>query len=223
MNQYITGSTIKKLREQRNMTQLQLAEILRVSDKTISKWETAKGYPDITLLEPIADAFGISVPELISGHQIKNANVSANMMRSKFYICPVCGNVIHSMGETVILCHGIQLLPAEEEHTDEHHMIFIERVEDEYFVRIDHEMSKIHYVSFIAAVSSDRCQMVKLYPEGEAEARFKISGVRKIYFYCNRDGLFSQDVVKGIDDKESGYDDTQERRELEQVADMLFG
>ena len=223
MNQYITGSTIKKLREQRNMTQLQLAEILRVSDKTISKWETAKGYPDITLLEPIADAFGISVPELISGHQIKNANVSANMMRSKFYICPVCGNVIHSMGETVILCHGIQLFPAEVEHTDEHHMIFIERVEDEYFVRIDHEMTKIHYVSFIAAVSSDRCQMVKLYPEGEAEARFKISGVRKIYFYCNRDGLFCQDVVKGIDDKERGYDDTQERRELEQVADMLFG
>ena len=213
MNQYITGSTIKKLREQRNMTQLQLAEILRVSDKTISKWETAKGYPDITLLEPIADVFGISVPELISGHQIKNANVSANMMRSKFYICPVCGNVIHSMGETVILCHGIQLLPEEVEHTDEHHMIFIERVEDEYFVRIDHEMTKIHYVSFIAAVSSDRCQMVKLYPEGEAEARFKISGVRKIYFYCNRDGLFCQDVVKGIDDKERGYDDTQERRE----------
>ena len=223
MNQYITGATIKKLREQRNMTQLQLAEILKVSDKTISKWETAKGYPDITLLEPIADAFGISVPELISGHRIENANVSANMMRSKFYICPVCGNVIHSMGETVILCHGIQLLPEEVEHTDEHHMIFIERVEDEYFVRIDHEMTKTHYISFIAAVSSDRCQMVKLYPEGEAEARFKISGVRKIYFYCNRDGLFSQDVVRGIDDKESGYDDTQERRELEQVADMLFG
>ena len=174
-------------------------------------------------MEPIADAFGISLPELISGHQIKNANVSANMMRSKFYICPVCGNVIHSMGETVVLCHGIQLLPAEIEHTDEHHMIFIERVEDEYFVRIDHEMTKTHYISFIAAVSSDRCQMVKLYPEGEAEARFKISGVRKIYFYCNRDGLFSQDVVKGIDDKESGYDDTQERRELEQVADRLFG
>ena len=223
MNQYITGSTIKKLREQRNMTQLQLAEILKVSDKTISKWETAKGYPDVTLLEPIADAFGISVPELISGHQIKNANVSANRLRSKFYVCPVCGNVIHSMGETVIHCHGVLLLPAEEELSDEQHMIFVERVEDEYFVRIDHEMTKTHYISFIAAVSSDRCQMVKLYPEGEAEARFKISGVRKIYFYCNRDGLFSYDIVKGIDDKVSGYDDTQERRELEQAADILFG
>ena len=223
MNQYITGATIKELREQRKMTQLQLAEILKVSDKTISKWETAKGYPDITLLEPIADAFGISVPELISGHQIKNANVSANMMRSKFYICPVCGNVIHSMGEAVVHCHGIQLLPSEAEQTDEHHMIFIERVEDEYFVRVDHEMTKTHYISFIAAVSSDRCQMVKLYPEGEAETRFKIGCVQRICFYCNRDGLFGQDVVKGIDDKESGYDDTQERRELEQAADMLIG
>lgn len=113
MNQYITGAAIKELREQRKMTQLQLAEILKVSDKTVSKWETAKGYPYITLLEPLAEAFRISVPELISGHQIKNANVSANMMRSKFYICPICGNVIHSMGEAVIHCHGVQLLPAD--------------------------------------------------------------------------------------------------------------
>ena len=223
MNQYITGTTIKELREQKKMTQLQLAEILGVSDKTVSKWETAKGYPDITLLEPIADAFGVSVPELISGHQIKNANVSANMIRSKFYICPVCGNVLHSMGEAVIHCHGVFLLPADEEPTNEQHKIFIERVEDEYYVRIEHDMTKQHYISFIAAVSSDRIDMVKLYPEGNPEARFKISGVKKIYFYCNRDGLFSMNVVKGIDDKESGYDNSQERRELEKAAEILFG
>lgn len=64
---------------------------------------------------------------------------------------------------------------------------------------------------------------VKLYPEGNPEAGFKISGVKKICFYCNRDGLFSIEVVKGIDDKESGYDDTQEQRELEKAADILFG
>ncbi|MBR4759981.1 MAG: helix-turn-helix domain-containing protein [Lachnospiraceae bacterium] len=223
MNQYITGTAIRNWREQKGMTQLQLAEILKVSDKTISKWETGKGYPDITLLETIADAFGVSVPELISGQQIKNANVSANMIRSKFYVCPVCGNVIHSMGEAVIHCHGIQLPPAEVEPTDEQHMVFIERVEDEYFVSIDHEMTKTHYISFIVAVSSDRCQMVKLYPEGAAQARFQINGVRKIYFYCNRDGLFCQDIVKGIDDKESGYDGSKERKELEKAATMLFG
>ncbi len=223
MDRYITGTTIRELREQRKMTQQQLAEILCVSEKTVSKWETMRGLPDITLLEPIADAFGISVPELISGNRIKNANVSANMMRSKFYICPVCGNVIHSVGEAVVHCHGIQLLPAEAEATDEEHMIFIERVEDEYYVRIDHEMTKTHYISFIAVKSSDSFQIVKLYPEGAAEARFMIRGVRKIYFYCNRDGLFEHDIVKGIDDRNSGYDDTQERKELEKAADMLFG
>ena len=97
MNQYVTGAVIKGLREKNKMTQLQLAEKLGVSDKTISKWETAKGYPDITLLETIAEAFRISVTELISGNTIYNANVSANMLRSMFYVCPVCGNVIHGM------------------------------------------------------------------------------------------------------------------------------
>ena len=223
MNQYVTGTVIKELREKDKMTQFQLAEKLGVSDKTVSKWETGKGYPDITLLEPIAKVFRISVTELISGSTIHNANVSANMMRSKFYVCPVCGNVIHTMGEAAIHCHGILLTPLEAEPTDERHMIFIERVEDEYYVRIDHSMTKEHFISFVAAASSDDMQMVKLYPEGNAEVRFKLRGVRRIFFYCNRDGLFSINPVKGIDDKESGYDNSQERRELENAADMLFG
>ena len=223
MNQYVTGAIIKELREKNKMTQLQLAEKLGVSDKTVSKWETAKGYPDITLLEPIAKAFRISVTELISGNTVHNANVSANMLRSKFYVCPVCGNAVHSMGEAAIHCHGILLSPLEAEPTDERHMIFIERIEDEYYVRIEHSMTKEHYISFVAAVSSDGMQMQKLYPEGNAEARLKIRGVRRIFFYCNRDGLFSIDPVKGIDDKESGYDDSEERRELEKTAQLLFG
>ena len=223
MNQYVTGAVIKELREKNHMTQAALAEKLCVSDKTISKWETAKGYPDISLLEPIAKIFGISITELISGNAVSNVNVSANMLRSKFYVCPICGNVIHCMGEAVIHCHGITLTPCQSEETDEQHMIFIERVEDEYFIRIDHDMTKQHYISFIAGLSSDKVQMIKLYPEGNAEARIKINGVKKILFYCNKDGLFSLNVVKGIDDKQSSYDDTNERRELEQAAKMLFG
>jgi DNA-binding XRE family transcriptional regulator/desulfoferrodoxin (superoxide reductase-like protein) len=194
MNQYVTGAVIRELREKNKMTQVQLAEKIGVSDKTVSKWETAKGYPDITLLEPIAEVFKISVTELISGNTVHNANVSANMLRSKFYVCPVCGNVIHSMGEAAIQCHGILLTPLEAEPADERHMLSIERVEDEYYVRIDHSMTKEHYISFAAAASSDEMQMVKLYPEGNAEARFKIRGVRRIFYYCNRDGLFSRSL-----------------------------
>lgn len=115
------------------MTQRQLADKLLVSDKTISKWETGKGYPDITLLEPIAEAFSVSITELISGDEIKNTNVSANMMRSLFYVCPVCSNVIHSMGEAAVHCHGVLLKPAQAEQTDENYKIFVERVEDGLF------------------------------------------------------------------------------------------
>lgn len=199
MNQYVTGAVIRELREKNHLTQSELAEKLCVSDKTISKWETAKGYPDISLLEPIAKVFGISVTELISGNAINNSNISANMLRSKFYVCPVCGNIIHSMGEAVIQCHGVQLTPAQAEETNENHKIFVERVEDEYYVRIEHDMTKKHFISFIAALSSDKMQIVKLYPEGNPEGRFKTNGVKKIYFYCNRDGLYSINAIKVID------------------------
>lgn len=128
MNQYVTGAVIRELREKNRLTQAQLAERLCVSDKAVSKWETGKGYPDISLLEPLAKEFHVSITELLSGNAVSNANVSANMLRSLFYVCPVCGNVIHCMGE----------------------------------------------------------------------ARFRMDGVRSIYFYCNRDGLFFADPVKGI-------------------------
>ena len=199
MNQYVTGAIIRELREKNHLTQSELAEKLFVSDKTISKWETAKGYPDISLLEPIATAFGISVTELLSGTAISNMNVSANMLRSQFYVCPVCGNVIHSMGELSVSCHGIQLMPEQAEYVNEDHKILIERIEDEYYVQIEHEMSKKHYISFIAALSSDGLQVIKLYPESIAETRLKIRGVKIIYCFCNRDGLFYIDVSKYID------------------------
>ena len=223
MNQYITGAIIKELREKKQLTQAELAEKLYVSDKTVSKWENGNGYPDISLLEPIAKIFDVSITELLSGRAVSNRNVSANMLRSKFYVCPVCGNAIHTMGEAVINCHGVLLTPAQPEHTDEHHQIFIEGVEDEYYVRIEHEMTKSHFISFAAAVSPDTIQMTKLYPEGNAEVRFKTRAVKRIFFYCNRDGLFYVDVHRAIDGKAGSYDHTQERKELEQAAKILFG
>lgn len=223
MNQYVTGAVIRKLREDNKLTQAELAEKLNVSDKTVSKWETGKGYPDMSLLEPIATVFGISITELLSGNAITNMNVSANMLRSKFYVCPVCGNVVHSTGNLTISCHGVQLMPEIAEASDENHMILIERIEDEYYVQIDHEMTKTHYISFIAALSSDGLQLIKLYPQGNPEARLKIRGVNKIFCYCNKDGLFCIDVNKYIDGRNKSYDDVRERRELEMIADKYFG
>ena len=190
MNTYVTGTTIRQLREARNMTQGALAEKIGVSSKTISKWETAKGLPDISLLQPLARALGISVIELMNGERILNKNVSANMLRSKFYVCPICGNVIHTLGNAVVSCCGITLPALEAEETDDDHMVSIENVEDEHFVTVHHPMTKQHYISFVAFVTSDRIQMVKLYPEGNAQTRLQLRGRGYLYYYCNQHGLF---------------------------------
>ncbi len=190
MDKYVTGAVIRKLRENKKMTQEELADTLFVSSKAVSKWETGQGFPDISLIEPLAKALDISVIELFSGEDIQNRNRSSNMLKSRFYVCPVCGNAVRSTGEALISCCGITLPPLEPENTEPDHDIRVETVEDEYYVTIDHPMRKDHYISFLAAVSDSRVQFVKLYPEGSAEARFKIDRVRKFYAYCNRHGLF---------------------------------
>ena len=194
MNTYVTGATIKELREHRNLTQAELAAQIGVSSKAVSKWETAKGLPDISLLQPLAQTLGISVIELMNGEQIINQNVSANMLRCRFYICPICGNIIHSTGDAVISCCGITLPSLEAEETDADHEITIEKVEDEHFISIHHPMTKAHFISFAAYVTADRLQLVKLYPEGNAETRLQLRGKGLLYCYCNRHGLFRKKV-----------------------------
>lgn len=190
MNNYITGAAIKTLRERNHLTQFQLAEKLCVSDKTISKWETGKGLPDISLLEPLATALRVSLPELLSGEQIINVNRSANILRSKLYVCPVCGNILHAAGPAMISCCGVALPPLETEREDDVHQVQCEKIEDEYFVTLLHPMTKEHYISFIAYCTDERFELVKLYPEGDARARFFIHGHGLLYWYCNHHGLF---------------------------------
>ena len=194
MNTYVTGSTIRQLREGRNLTQAQLAETIGVSSKTISKWETAKGLPDISLLQPLAQALGISVIELMNGEHIINKNISANMLRCQFYVCPICGNLLHSTGNALVSCCGITLPALEAEEPDEGHGITIAPVEDEHFLTVSHPMTKLHHISFAAFVTSDRVQLVKFYPEGNAEARLQLRGRGYLYYCCNRHGLFRKKI-----------------------------
>lgn len=194
MNNYITGATIKKLREAKGITQGQLAEEIGVSSKAVSKWETAKGLPDITLIEPLAKALGVSVMELMSGDTVTNRNTSANMLRSKFCVCPVCGNIIRATGDAVVSCCGITLPPLEAEEIDNAHGITIEKVEDEHFFTVNHPMTKSHFISFIAYLTTDRVQFVKFYPEGNAQTRFQLRGRGYIYIYCNKHGLMKMKI-----------------------------
>ena len=192
MNTYVTGNTIRKLRENKHLTQSELGERIGVSDKAVSKWETGKGLPDLTLIQPLAQALDVSVIELMNGEQIINRNRSCNVIRSRLYVCPICGNVIHCTGDAVVSCCGVTLPPLGAEDLDAEHTLLIQRVEDAHFLTISHPMTKTHYISFMAFASSDRFQLVKLYPEGNAEARMQLHGHGILYFYCNRHGLMKK-------------------------------
>ena len=142
---------------------------------------------------------GTTIKELREGRKltqadITNRNVSANMLRCKFYVCPICGNAIHGIGDAVVSCCGITLPALETEDADAAHAIIIEKVEDEHFISIPHPMTKQHFISFVAFVTSDRIQIVKFYPEGNAETRLQFRGRGHLYYYCNQHGLFKKKV-----------------------------
>ena len=69
VDQVKIGNFLKKLRKEKGITQEQLAEILNVSGRTVSRWETGNNMPDISILVDIADYYDISIPEIISGER----------------------------------------------------------------------------------------------------------------------------------------------------------
>lgn len=71
-----TGTFIASVRKEKGLTQSNLAELLFVSDKTVSKWERGVGFPDIKNLEPLASALGVSIVELMQGEREKTSEIS---------------------------------------------------------------------------------------------------------------------------------------------------
>jgi len=190
MDSYITGGTIKALREQRKLTQKALADKLGVSDKAVSKWETGRGLPDLSLLEPLGRVLGVSVAELLSGERIANRNRAGNPLRGKFYICPVCGNVLFAMGEAAVHCCGVALPPLEAEEADEDHGLTVSEWDGEWHVEAGHPMTKEHYLTFLAQVTDWGVTLRKLWPQQIPEAHFPKRPGCVLYACCNRDGLF---------------------------------
>lgn len=187
MNTYVTGEIIKELREKKGYTQNDLAKIISVSEKTISKWENKRGLPDISLLEPLALALGVSLIELFKGKIITNNNKSAKIEKLKFYVCPICGNVNISVGENIHYCCGTELI-SEDSEIDEN--IEIRYIENDIYVHVDSPMKKTDYISFFAYITVFKIQFVKLYPEQSPEARFNMEGKGTIYYFNNKNGLF---------------------------------
>lgn len=184
------GNLIMTLRKEKGMTQKALADKMNLSDRTISKWERGIGCPDVSLLHELSDILGVNIENILAGDLEPNVTDGGNMKKLKFYVCPTCGNSLYCTGEAEISCCGRRLNPLMAQNEEDVHGIRVNEVENDLYVTIQHEMTKEHYISFVACVSYDRVLFIKLYPEQGAEVRFPKMYGGKIYYYCNKHGLY---------------------------------
>ncbi len=184
------GKLLCDLRKAKGMTQKQVADKLGIVPKTVSKWETGHGFPDVSTLSALADILGVSEKTILSGTLQLNSEESGNMKRTKFYVCPDCGSFMQGTGNSQVVCCGKQLKSLKAVSVDNEHVINISEIEDDYFIEFNHEMTKEHYIGFVAYVRFDRVLTVRLYPEQDATVRFPKMYGGKLYYYCNTHGLF---------------------------------
>ncbi len=192
MNCEKIGQLIYRLRKEKDMTQKQIADLMNISDKTISKWERGLGCPDVSLLPELSQILGINIEEILLGKIVLNETVGGNMKKIQFYICPQCRNLITATGDATISCCSKRMEPLAATKASQDHQLDIEPIEDELYVTSTHEMKKDHFISFAAYVTGDKVFIVKQYPEWNLQFRFHRLGHGKLYFHCVEHGLFYQ-------------------------------
>ena len=194
MNQVKTGNLIRLFRTQLGLTQKQLAERLNVSDKAVSKWELGNGCPDVSLLSELAEIFEIDVHVLLTGEINLNESEKGDMKKLSFYVCKKCGNIITSTSEANVSCCGDKLSPIEPVMTDDSEKLNVQDIGGEWFVSSDHEMTKEHYISFVAYLSDNSVMLFKQYPEWNLQFTMPLYRTGRLVWYCTKHGLFCQDL-----------------------------
>lgn len=187
-----TGELLGRLRKERGMTQKEVADILHISDRTVSKWERGIGLPDVSMWKGISGLFGVDIEKILEGELSEKETEAGNMKRMKFYRCEHCGNIFWSTGGGEISCCGRKLPPMQAQEIDEAHAVKAEEIDNEYYIAFAHEMTKEHYITFAALLSWDRMTVVRLYPEQSGEIRLPRTRRGELYLCCSRDGLFRQ-------------------------------
>jgi transcriptional regulator with XRE-family HTH domain len=185
-----TGKLIAQLRAEKGLTQKAVAEAIGITPKTVSKWETGRGFPDVSLIPQLSGIFQVDIQKLIDGELPKPKQEAGNVKRTKFYVCQQCGNILTSVGNAEILCCGRKLSPLPVQSPDQAHKLSVQLIEDDFYITFPHPMTKEHFISFISYVRFDRVLTLKLYPEQGGEARLPRMRGGRLYYYCSNHGLF---------------------------------
>lgn len=188
------GELICTLRKEKGLTQVQLAERLNVSDKAVSKWERGLGCPDVSLLARLSQVFAVELEKLLAGELDPNSQAAGNLKTLHFYVCPTCGNLVTALVDTPVSCCGKKLTALTAQKAGPEDKLSVEIIENDYFISSDHEMSKDHYISFVAFLTGDTVLLRKQYPEWNLQTRLPVFAHGRLLWYCTRHGLFYQNV-----------------------------
>lgn len=197
MDSIQTGRLIRNLRIEHGWTQKELAEALMISDRTVSKWERGRGYPDVSLVTQLSQLFQVETNQLLAGELVQNQLNNGNINNVSFFVCPTCQTINFSFGKTEMTCCGRHLEPLIPQTEQAEHRVKVAEVEADWYATFDHEMKKEHSLSFLALVSGDQIQLKKLYPEQEPAVRLPRMCHATMYFYCTKHGLFKKEQING--------------------------
>lgn len=190
-----TGRLLTRLRKELGLTQKELGERLQVSDRTISKWERGVGLPDVFLLKEIAKVFGVEIEGILTGELFEQEKNGGNMKKMTFFVCDHCGSIYWGTGKGEFTCCGRKQSALIAQKMEGCHEAKIEEMDGEWYVSFDHEMSKEHFITFVAWVNIDRVTVVRLYPEQSGAVRLPKGRRGTLYLGCSQDGLFEK-IVK---------------------------
>jgi len=186
------GQLIRSLRHEKGLTQGQLAEQMGLSDKAVSKWERGLGCPDVSLLTDLSDILGVNLKELLCGELSPNDLVGGNMKKTKYCVCPLCGNISLCTGGASVSCCGRVLETLIPKKAQEQQKLTVEVMEDDWYITSEHPMSKEDYISFVAFATGDRLQLLKQYPEWNLSLRIQKRGHGQLLWYSKKEGLLYQ-------------------------------
>ena len=188
------GTLIRSLRTDAGLTQRELAQQLCVTDKAVSKWERGLGCPDVSLLSSLSAIFRVDLESLLNGSLPERRTEGGNMKRTRFAMCPVCGNVITASANAQISCCGrtMELILPPKAAPD--HLPSLEKMDGEYCLTFPHEMTKAHFIRFVSLITFDRMTLVRLYPEQDALVRLPYVRMGTVVFGCSQHGLMCCDV-----------------------------
>ena len=187
-----TGLLIRDLRTKMGMTQKSLADLMNISDKTVSKWERGMGLPDVSLLVELSQIFGVNVDILLTGNMNVSDEKGVNMKNAKYYVCPECCNLVFATGDAEISCCGRKLTALEMKKAEPDEKLSVEIIENDWYITTSHPMTKEHYISFVAFATGEKIEMIKTYPEWDMNVRIQKRGHGKLVWYCTNHGLFYQ-------------------------------